>query len=277
MTLSNGYRAREQTGLRMLAGAFVAGLLAGACSSTHLLGSVDGGQMGTGGAGGTTISQGAAFMPYDAGFPGDVLGLGEVQSWTGYIENYQAARAPTDVINLSFASDPNGVVVGSMTFGTGAPPPPATDPNVGYPPGVGLPIGQPYIAVGFPYTMANGSLVGQRLRFNVRPAELWTGWCELQVPSDDGGFCVPNWGYSTTGDFHTCTMMNPVTHQTVAVDCAKLFLCTPPAWVCTCSSTTCLPNFVNGDVSVDVTLADTTASGSLADEIDGNIHLTKDP
>jgi hypothetical protein len=34
---------------------------------------------------------------------------------------------------------------------------------------------------------------------------------------------------------------------------------------------------VNGDLSVDVTFADPTASGSIADGISGNIHLTKDP
>jgi hypothetical protein len=271
------FKAWGERERRIMAAFFVGGMLAGGCSSDHVLGNVDNGASGQGGGTGGRGLGGQLAPPFDAGYPGDVNGLGARQSWTGYIENYQAARAPSDVINVSFASDPSGVVVGTMTFGTGAAPPPATDPNVGYPPGLPLPIAQPYIAVGFPYTMANGSLVGQRLRFQLRPAELWTGWCGLQVPTDDSGFCVPNWGYSTSADFKTCSMIDPVTNQSVAVDCAKTFLCMPPAWVCTCSSTTCYPNFMNGDLSVDVTFADPTASGSIADGISANIHLTKDP
>lgn len=256
-------RARRR---RVLGAAFVIGLVAGGCDARHLIGGVQG-----------DTGQGSTFQMIDAGYPGDVSGLGAPESWTGYIENYQLPSG-SDAIHLTFAHDATGIVVGSMTLGTGAPPPPATDPSVGYPPGIAAPaLALAYIADGFPYTMANGSLVGERLRFDVKPDELWTGWCALQTPQPGGsGRCLPGWATMATGNFTTCSMTNPATGQVVPVDCAKFVLCSQ-ASVCSCSATACYPTFDVGIMIFDLTFAGTTASGSVAGQTSHNIHLTKDP
>ncbi len=262
-------RARRR---RVLGAAFVIGLIAGGCDARHLIGGVN--QTGSGG----DTGQASTFQMFDAGYPGDVSGLGAGESWTGYIENYGLPTGSrSDAIHLAFAGDPTGVVVGTMTLGTGAPPPPATDPNVGYPPGVAATdLFIQYIAEGFPYTMANGSLVGERLRFDARPAELWTGWCALETPAPNSSQCVPGWASTLTANDTICTITDPTTGKDVPIDCAKLVLCRFAA-VCSCSATTCYPELDLGILGVDLTFSGTTASGSIAGDFSRNIHLTKDP
>ena len=128
------------------------------------------------------------------------------QSWTGYIENYQFPSG-SDLLNITFASDAAGNMVGTVTLGTGTPPPPATDPNVGYPASVeamlvsggatGI-VG--YLAEGFAYPIVNGTLTTNRMRFDVNRNDLWQSWCALETPAVDGsGRCTPNWESASSG------------------------------------------------------------------------------
>jgi hypothetical protein len=252
-------------------------ILWGGCNNNHLLGSVDAGMPPT-----DDGAPGADSGPpprIDAGPDAREIGvLGQATSWTGYIENYQFPSG-SDVVKFAFASDDAGQVVGTVILGNGTPPPPATDPNVGYPPGYGsqsggLIGGAPnYIAEGYAYPMQNGTLDGQRLRFGVSLRDLWRDWCALQTPIPGSSFCLPNWGgmYSPqTG----CSQTNPATGQVVPVDCGKFSLCFSGSSVCICDPSGCRAQDDYVDDMFDVSINNDRADGSMDTH---NIHFTKDP
>jgi hypothetical protein len=260
----------------------------GACKADHSLGSIepDSGpgaspQLDT--AGPTTASGGGDAAP-SIGLDSAPIGpLGAVESWTGWAQNYQFPSG-SDAIKLSFASDPNGVVVGQVTLGSGTPPPPATDPNVGYPGEKDMYARLPL--EGFPYTMYKGTIAPNRLRFTVQLYEPWTGWCALQTPATDGSSsCMPDAppgeGYGSDGD--TCFLVDASfagpSPPLAYVNCARLGLCP----VCTCSATSCrvlVPEDVSEPflVAPPMTSFDMAISGNIAmGSMNGaNIYLTKD-
>jgi hypothetical protein len=202
--------------------------------------------------------------------------LGPSQSWTGYIENYQFSSG-SDAIKLTFAADSAGQVVGTVLFGNGTPPPQATDPNTGYPPGFAAmnTYTSGYWVEGFTYSTASGTAASSRLRFSVSSNELWSGWCALQTPIDDGGMCVPNWGGSCLNG--QCSQTNPATGQTIDVDRGKFELCFM-SHVCLCSTMACVADLSGGGASFDLTISGTNAFGSTAGDLgDHNVHFTKDP
>jgi hypothetical protein len=259
---------------------------AGACDARHDIGGVEQptSDAAAAGGGGATGSTDAAFPPpVDAGSVGQggarmVGPLGSSSSWTGYVENYQFLSS-SDTIKFSFASDAAGLSEGTVVFGMGTPPPPATDPNAGYPPGFSntMPplLGQ--LWEGFPYPMHNGVLTGRRLKFAVSWADLWAGWCALQTPAADGsGNCLPNWGGMEIDG--VCSQRNPQTGQVVVVDCGKFFLCDLDR-PCTCSGTTCAVSPDWASVTFDMALTgDVDFDGSVAGLGNtNNVHFTKDP
>jgi cysteine-rich repeat protein len=209
-------------------------------------------------------------------------------SWTGYIENYQFASG-SDVIDFTFAIDFSGQVIGKVVLGNGTPPPPATDPNVGYsanlPDAMGKVVRDPvtgYWAEGFAYSMAKGTFSPERLRFTISNFELWSGWCALQTPVDDSGMCLPNWGGSSnpgSGTSSQCYQQNPANGQNTVVDCGKFNLCVVSR-VCLCSTTACVFDPNGGTpASFDLAISGTTANGSVTGIIGdrANVHFTQDP
>jgi hypothetical protein len=185
----------EETNMRhTLPLVFSAALVLAACDNDHSLGSIDNqppeADAGLGGA------DASAVTPAPNAPDARVLGtLGPVESWTGYLENYQLVIG-SDSVRLSFAYDSAGQVAGTVIFGEGTPPAPATDPSVGYPPGAsGFDFGNMLTAplVGFPYSIREGSYTSNRLRFAVDFVELWADWCALQPPQTNGSpTCGPN-------------------------------------------------------------------------------------
>jgi hypothetical protein len=284
--------ARPRTALALTAALAVAC----ACNATHVLGPADSGtdsqSPGSGGApagvagmtgvGGNVGAGGAA----TGGAAVDPTTLGASESWTGYIENRTFASG-SDVLTLKFATDASGAVAGTIVFGKGSAPPPATDPNVGYPPdlvtssavgpGPGLAAG--YIAEGFPYAFDGGSLATHRLRFAANLSQIWAGWCALQTPASDGsGWCLPSWGGMVSGDGKMCAQLNPQTQKYVPVDCGKLFLCASPLTPCACTATACaLSDAGGGAAAFDVFLTGDAASGSVQMPSFGtnNVHFLK--
>jgi hypothetical protein len=192
------------------------------------------------------------------------------QSWTGSIENYMF-HSGSNALALIFATDAKGVVKGTIVFGMGTPPAPATDPNVGYPPDLlsstGFASGEPlvgaaYVAEGFPYAFDGGSLSSQRLQIKIDMGQLWDGWCALQTPQTDGSSgCLPNG--APTFDSRGCTQDNFDTGQSDPVDCGKLDLCATPSQ-CACTSAGCVSAGAdNENVFLNVVVTGDTASGTF--------------
>jgi len=212
----------------------------------------------------------------------DDLGpFGPVQSWTGYIESYKFPSG-SNAVKLTFATTATGEVSGAVVFGNAAPPPPATDPSVGYPPGQSSSAfgDSPsiYLAEGFAYPIESGTLTGGRLQLHVDRGSLWSDWCALQKEQEGSGRCLPNWGGGTSENGDGTCFMESDQHVRITVDCGKHLLC----WrepVCTCDPSGCRARQNVGHMSFDIALAGTTANGS----VDGlpvvlrNIHLTRDP
>jgi hypothetical protein len=258
-------------------------LILGGCDANHSLGLIDrdagpGSSSSDATALSATETNGTGRVTPDIPDAAVIGALGPSQSWTGYIENYQYSYGSGDV-RLTFAADPTGQVVGTAVLGSGTPPAPATDPNVEYPPGITAQggLGTAWVQ-GFSYSMLDGKLTSNRLRFTMQSFELWSGWCALQTPLDDSGMCLPN-GSATCVD-GKCTITSVATGQKIAnIDPGKLALCSAD-WVCICSTTTCVANLwgPGPSASFDMVISGTDASGSTAGAFgDHNVHFTKDP
>ena len=202
-------------------------------------------------------------------------------SWTGYIENYQFPSG-SDVIRFTSTVDSSGQVTVTVFLGNGTPPPPATDPNVAYPPGLMLdglkPLDSPYWAEGFAYTMTSGTFQSQRLRFTINNYQLWSGWCALQTPVNGADGCLPNWA-GNMGSDGNCYQWNAATGQNILVDCGKFSLCYT-SHVCACSNTVCVYDTNRGTTaSFDVAIVGPAADGSVVGLISdrANVHFTLDP
>jgi hypothetical protein len=258
--------ARER---RILAAFVLGGMLAGGCSGDHFLGG-SGGQAGSG-LGGEAGYSGP--IPVDAGYPGDASLLGALETWTGYLENFQFPSG-SDAVKLSFATDPTGVVVGTLTFGAGSPPPAATDPDANYPPGP-TQIGTTTVVEGFPYTIARGTLETSRLRFTIWETEVWTGWCALQTQYPGSIWCVPNVGIYTENSDGKCSYQSVPGGQVTELNCTKVALC--GSAVCACAAGSCTVSFY-GNIEFDMALSINGASGSITGQLgDHNIRLTQNP
>jgi hypothetical protein len=213
----------------------------------------------------------------DDGGTVDTTGLYTNQSWTGRVENYQWTSG-SNAIKILIAHDSAGAIVGQAILGDATPPPPATDPNVGYPPDFPLEIDyiNLYWVEGFAYSIFNGVSSPFRLRFTLENYEFWAGWCALQTPADNGGLCLPNWAGSSIGG--QCSETSPTGGQSTSVDCAKYSLCVLSR-VCACAATTCeVDPSVGGTISFDLAISGGTASGTTSGLINGfNVYLTQDP
>jgi hypothetical protein len=267
------------------------------CDANHVLGSADkpdgslstgaagasnggnGGSTSTGGAGAHGAAQDAAVDEFTGGFDvatastdagtsrPEVGPLGPVQSWTGYVENYTFPSG-SSVIHLTYATDANGNVAGQIVFGQGAPPPPATNPNVGYPPAIdsyaffanSSPLGPLtlYIAEGYSYALDLGTLVSDRLRFDVPLNQLWAGWCALETSST----CPP---LNATADpsTQTCSQDTTAAGDPMPIDCGKAVLCGRVLSPCDCSgSGPCKLSTRENSQAFDIFVTGETASGS---------------
>src|SRR5262249_5094128 len=144
-----------------------------------------------------------------------------IGTWTGYVENYSFFDGSS---TLAITIDAvTATVAGHITFGSGPPLAPPTDPNVGYPPGIDFENSSLWsVYPGYSYALIAGSFDGQHLKFQVDHRELWKQWCELQTSYADqmnaGNWnCLPNWGFTDTGS--QCYQQNPATNEAVYVDC----------------------------------------------------------
>jgi hypothetical protein len=199
--------------------------------------------------------------PPDGGQPATV-------AWTGYIENFHFDSGSDAIaIQITSMSPP---LTGTVLLGAGPELPPPSDPDVGYPPGFGQTeqssANLPY--EGFHFTITQGEVSADRIRFHIGQGEIWKDWCALQPPvlidgSDPPRYdCLQNTSASMTGN--TCMAGEE------PIDCGKLVICRiNHACVCTADSCTARKG---RDVSFDLALVTGGAHGSVEGLPSGDLH-----
>jgi hypothetical protein len=176
----------------------------------------------------------------------------------------------------------DGTATGTLLLGDGSILQPATDPNVGYPPGVRF-AGSLPVVEGFSYTLVDGTLKNGRLTFHVAEIEVWTQWCAIQtayaLQPDGGGLysCLPSGSTGFKGN--ACFAVDPTTMQNLPIDCGKSDLCSafPGMAPCQCSATGCLIDpSANSDISFDLMVAGAKADGTTSGGLGkGNVSFVR--
>jgi hypothetical protein len=215
--------------------------------------------------------------------------------FVGYFENYTLPSG-SDAVFVNLAEGADGkTVVGVAVLGSGTPPPPPTQPDVGYPPGFSPQTGSGIIE-GYAYTVLQGQLAGSRLTFGVDEEEPWGEWCEIQTSFPQtggadtyacipGGWCQEVAGGPPNGSYGTCGIRfcldggppGPVQ----PIDCGQAALCgvnTTGIGVCTCTASGCShPLVANNHFDLQVTSMHLDGSVSGLPHITGNVnvHLTQ--
>jgi hypothetical protein len=255
-------------------------------------------------------NEAAVDSPVEAADDGPVEGGDDTLSghYTGYIESF-AFDDGSDVVSLDLSLQPDDSITGTVYFAFadgGAPLPPATDPNVGYPPALGPSRSNlPDIYEGFFFTMQGGTYTAPRVQLSIRQAELWTQWCAIQTPvakyanaTPDASCgvdlyaygCLGDVGYSMNGGFPaTCTAFTCQDPTPTPIDCLKLGLCSTvllptgsTSWptACACTATGCTAALVGSAVvAFDMRFGAGALNGSVTAP-DGQVHnvyLTRVP
>jgi hypothetical protein len=255
----------------------IVGALAACSGETIDAGTNDSGAGGASASGSSGSSSGASSGATTEVFKGSIEGF------------MFPSGSSTVVMNLAFGT--NGAVTGTVFFGDGPALAPPTDPNVGYPPGLGL--ADQTSPEDFAYTVLQGMDVSSRVTLQVETNELYKKWCQLQMSypwyeNMDGTEvlveygCTPGngtWGGS--GD--SCHASQGTT--LIPVDCGTLTLCAMDH-VCTCTATSCTVPLSAGNVRFDMELTGDALNGSVTglsdrDQSDPtqvyNVHLTRSP
>ena len=233
---------------------------------------VDAGELGGPDTGVVGGDAGWTPPPYDGGW-GDRSG----DVWEGYVESY-LFQSGSDHVRIVFDSaSADGPRTGIVVFGAGAPPPPVSDPDVGYPPGIGFGMSSNIDVPweGFEYPIASASVSGARVLVTVELGTLWSLWCSLQmpVPSEPGSSvytCVPN--TATVSEAGACYLLDDAGTRT-RVDCGKLQLCHFDM-VCSCDATSCRSQPVH-EITLDFHVVGTNGDGSVTLTGLHNVHLVR--
>jgi hypothetical protein len=162
-------------------------------------------------------------------------------TWDGYAEAYTFPSG-SDRVRMNLDAQGHGTLV----LGDATPPPPATDGNAEYPPGVNeLLVDDPAYEMyeGVPFTVQQAEVQDQRIQFGMDPLELYKSWCALQTPvldttsSPDAPYysCVPHG--TLTYYQGVCTVENP-DGTSAPLNCAKMDLCGAKN-VCECTAAGC--------------------------------------
>src|ERR1700722_4186243 len=174
--------------------------------------------------------------PVDDGAPIDCGAPSIDGTWHGTIDGFQSASG-SNAVTMTFALQGDGATVGTVYFGGSTAPPPPTDPDVGYPPGLFSSHATTNLAAFFPdgfrHTAHDVVFDGVRLRLRIWTDDVWSAWCSLQTrtyrePESDGSppfyECEPDWAFTSDGN-GTCQIEDPSTSTFVPVDCGKWALC----------------------------------------------------
>ena len=234
------------------------------------------------------------------------LKTGLVGSWDGYIEIYTFTDG-SDRVRITVNDDGTGTI----RFGNEDLWPPATDPNVKYPPdfpvryvGTNPPDSDShYVWNGFNYALIGLRTEGQRIRGTSWSRDVFGTWCALQTPNptapgDSVPYrCVPtchNYKVGSPGlqddpvTSDTCYTWDPcpdpspepdVQYRSVAFPCELVDLCNMGP--CACDANSCALSNHTDDILLDASLDDTQQrmTGTLVLPYDGsvnyNVHLQR--
>jgi hypothetical protein len=157
-------------------------------------------------------------------------------NWDGYAEAY---RFTDDSDRVRINLDPNGQ--GTIEVGELPPYPPASDFNVGYPPGVPMFDYIPHhLEPGFVFSLHSATVDARRIRLSVDAHEPFRPWCQMQTPEvefDDGTVMVYGCAVGAEGRTEDgCFVTHPMTGLYTPIDCVRLDMCN---WVCGCTATEC--------------------------------------
>ena len=168
-------------------------------------------ESGSGGAETSNESSGAV----DAG----IVGV-----WVGYVDGGPLPSG-SDRIEIRVTEvGADGTIAATIAFGEPGMLPPATDGDVGYPPGYEDSYPQSLFEQ-FAYTLSGTYDEGlSRLNASLEAPQLWADWCVLQTPYswEDHYRCLPNCGF-TSGD--AGCRLDDCPARPGEVDCVKLQLC----------------------------------------------------
>jgi hypothetical protein len=220
-----------------------------------------------------------ALVTFSSGCSDDVVSIGDDEEsrssgseqdgpealigyWDGYVEDYGFYDTSSDDTSPRVRLMLDDTGHGTLEVGDAAPIPPASDPDADYPPGRQVsPLGiTPELVPGARYTALRLEIEAGRIRFGVKPEELYAGWCSLQtsvlVDSSEPYYqCVPLGALSWGGE--QCYVQPDGQGPWLAMSCTKLGLCNS---VCFCDESACgLPDRSESwspPVFVDATLQD---------------------
>jgi len=211
--------------------------------------------------------------------PGDMAPAGDRagNTWDGYVESYSFPSGSDRVRIIFDSATGDGPRTGVVIFGEGSPPPPATDPTIGYPAGAGEGYRQE-IWEGYEYPIVEGSVSGARVQVAVDLGHLYEDWCRLQmpIPQDDSGMwwgCLPNTGGGSGPS--GCFYNDPDTDEPIGVDCGKFELCFG-ARVCECDATRCEAS-TGQRIEFDFRVDGDDAAGSVQLRDLHNVYVTRSP
>jgi hypothetical protein len=194
--------------------------------------------------------------------------------WDGYIEAFMFPSG-SDHVRIALNPTPaTGHRTGVVVFGDGPIPERATDPLVGYPPGMRFTT-QPSLPIeGLPYPVIEAIVEADRVRVTIPLGSAWVDWCALQRPvpqtPSEGFGCLPNTGFSE-GD--TCSIPDPSDGHAVPVDCGRLELC-ELAHACTCNASECTAD-PGVPVTFDFHVSGVHGDGTVSMQGARTVHLTR--
>jgi hypothetical protein len=223
-------------------------------------------------------------------------------TWDGYAEATTFAPDGSDRVRLTIDVN-NG---GTVTIGNAPALPPATDPDVGYPPSTD-PADPSGFWEGFAYPAHAAAITSSnRIQLGLDPEDILATWCPLQTSYPEyqlyvGDGAMPTFygcvkhglsygfggGNSPDGgpDAGPQCVLTDGDGGSQPIDCGKLQLCVIGN-ACACDATGCVARTVPAGTQaagypgeLDATVDGTTLTGTLALPNEGRltIHLTKTP
>lgn len=229
------------------------------------------------GAAGATAVGGSPPGTAGSGSPGiSITGAGGtanadfVGNWTGYVENAQFGSG-SDSLLLSISSVSDAELSGQLTMGQGS----GVLPVASIPTGQGGGAGYfDQVVEGHPYTAINGKVTGTRIEFDVALFEIWSSYCNAQVPYPGTTSCEPP---SPSGYvFHDGKCFALLSSGEEEVDCTQLSFC--GMGPCKCDDTHCFSDTTMAIVHFDMALRAPYLDGSVSRLPGGNglnnVHFT---